>query len=1812
MDHSVSEFRAPREGRGTLDVLVGELERLFTLEELISLAERFLSLSPAVVGGASARGSFARALVERCYADERLDALADVVRFERRDVDSRVVSPSALVRAREAWTLGTSFERFVIEGTVGESERATVYRARRDEKRYALKVLHPEMARDRRASRRFVTATRLLGTVSHPGLSRGLEAGELPEGTTWSAREWVEGETLATRLATSGPFAFADAKPILRALLEALAALHKQHLAHGDLKLENVITTSAAPDRAGAVVLVDAGMDRLWGPRGGPGSVLGRCASLKGIAPEVARGEAADASADVYAFGALAYELLTGRSPFAIETQADAVAAHLRDEPEAPSARAPRGWVARDVDDFVLSLLRKDAATRPSDAAALLVLLETLGRASATTSSQIPSAADVTALVDALVQHPDDVEAAFALEAAIDHGGDPLIAAEAFELAAEEASSGPAGDRALETAKALLSRAARLFDTRLKNAERAEKIYAKLVALDPKDEKVWALLKAVRRRLGKHDAIVEMLLERSEAASSERDRARALAEIGEIYAVELNDPDQALVAYTRALCETPVDADLAREIERLAGSNAERWTEIVAGVTEGARSGSLAVTERNALLVWAGRWYEQKLGDAERALHAYRSVAASDPENDAAADGIIAIYRRMQAWPELAAFLVVPRGAATLPSKTRDRLAEAAEIFETRLGDMGRARELYAAVIREDPAHHRAADALARIAEKTGDPDLLISILDRRAEARAGLERAAVLARLGEVYEDQKNDLVEARRRFEVALALDPNNLEALKGLDRVFNRTGRYKELLANLERQVALATTPRQKIQLWQRIASINDEEFIDHAGAAAALEKILGLDAANEAALTSIVRQYRALKRWENVAQVLADHAQAVGSGPRKIELLEERARVLADEIGAPERAVKAYEQLSELAPDRPGALEALARLRELAGDARAALGTIDALAAKATTGTAKAELLLRAARLLEARGDKDGAIARYQAAFEANPRDAVAAAALRQAWKERGDAVKVISLIESELVHADGNLAKATLYGELARVYHDDLKDDLRADMAAKRAVDLDPGNPAALLVLGDVAFAHERFLEAARTYDSLVARASAFTPRDAARMLANFMEAFGRSGGAMKSQPSLPDVSSVDRLSVAPVAATPPRLAAALEALERFAPDELGALLRALTVVFEHGDSRTTIAVARRLLEKGKNDLTAFDRASALYRLGESARRMGDLNTALGALEEAGDLDPSSPLAPNSLALVYEARGEWESAVRTKMKRLELAAGEERVDLLVEIGDLLLSKVGDRPRASKMYLAALEDRPDDRKLLTKLMQVYSEEKEWARLIGVVVRLAEFVEDPKQRAKYIHTAAIVSHRQLGDAEQALTFYERAIAFDPSFSKGIDEAIEIARAKGDSARLEKLLMARLRCAKNEGDAAAALRAIDILGALYEGPLGAPEKAIEVYEVGRSLEPENDARLERLAELYAGDVSQHLAKAAAVHAAMLRKDPYRKESYQRLRRLYTEARLADASWCLCQALTVMKMAEPDEERFYLRHRAQGAAHAKAVLGEAEWADALAHPNLDPIVTAIFALIEPTILRLYTKPLAALGYDPSRAIDTTRDPSPLAQMLNYAHGVLGLPKPLVFRNEKESKLLGYLDAQTPAVTLGRAALGPESTPQVLACVVGRHMTSFRPGYYIRHLVPTGAGLKAWLLAAIRTCVPPFPVTPDLDVAVKQAMTAIAADLDRVGRDKLALQVNKLVQAGKALDLKNWIGAVDLTADRAGLLLSHDLASTTEVIRALENESSVPARERMKEIVLFSVSDPYFSLRDKLGIRIDS
>jgi hypothetical protein len=118
--------------------------------------------------------------------------------------------------------------------------------------------------------------------------------------------------------------------------------------------------------------------------------------------------------------------------------------------------------------------------------------------------------------------------------------------------------------------------------------------------------------------------------------------------------------------------------------------------------------------------------------------------------------------------------------------------------------------------------------------------------------------------------------------------------------------------------------------------------------------------------------------------------------------------------------------------------------------------------------------------------------------------------------------------------------------------------------------------------------------------------------------------------------------------------------------------------------------------------------------------------------------------------------------------------------------------------------------------------------------------------------------------------------------------------------------------------------------------------------------------------------------------------------------------------------------------------------------------------------------------------------------------------------------------------------------------------------------------------------------------------------VPQFPIAAELEGPVNDAYAALDRSLHGQSRDQLARIVSKLLQSGAALDLKRWVGGVDLTADRAGFLCAHDLETAVEIIKASdETSSAIPPQERLKELVLFSVGGQYLRLRKLLQISVD-
>jgi serine/threonine protein kinase len=292
--------------------------------------------------------------------------------------------------------LGSAYR---IERELGQGGMSTVFLAEdlKHGRSVAVKVLRPELAAALGADR-FTREIRIAARLQHPHILPLLDSGQ-SEGFLWYAMPYVDGQSLRDRLARQGELPVNEAVRLLIEITDALAFAHAQGVVHRDIKPDNVLLSgrhALVMDFGVAKAVSEAGTREAGGARESlttAGIALGTPAYM---APEQATADPAlDHRVDIYAVGVMAYELLTGRTPFHGLTPQQMLAAHVTEEPALMTRYRPS--LAPALQAVVMRCLAKHPADRPQTAQELLALLEPLATPSGgTTPAQTQPVAAVT------------------------------------------------------------------------------------------------------------------------------------------------------------------------------------------------------------------------------------------------------------------------------------------------------------------------------------------------------------------------------------------------------------------------------------------------------------------------------------------------------------------------------------------------------------------------------------------------------------------------------------------------------------------------------------------------------------------------------------------------------------------------------------------------------------------------------------------------------------------------------------------------------------------------------------------------------------------------------------------------------------------------------------------------------------------------------------------------------------------------------------------------------------------------------------------------------------------------------------------------------------------------------------------------------------------------------------------------------------------------------------------------------------------------------------------------------------------------
>jgi len=265
-------------------------------------------------------------------------------------------------------------QQYRVERELGVGGMATVYLAHdlKHDRPVAIKVLSRTVAHSL-GPERFLREIRIVARLQHPHILGLIDSGEA-HGILFYVMPYVAGESLRTRLAREGELPIAEAVWILREIADALVHAHGQRVIHRDIKPENVMFA------ARHALVADFGIARAVseaaaaGPITGTGIIVGSPAYM---APEQASGDPSlDHRADIYAFGVLAYEVLTGVPPFTAPGPVQLVAAHMTRLPEPLTRHRPA--IPERLEEMVLRCLAKRPSDRLQRAEDIVALLDEL------------------------------------------------------------------------------------------------------------------------------------------------------------------------------------------------------------------------------------------------------------------------------------------------------------------------------------------------------------------------------------------------------------------------------------------------------------------------------------------------------------------------------------------------------------------------------------------------------------------------------------------------------------------------------------------------------------------------------------------------------------------------------------------------------------------------------------------------------------------------------------------------------------------------------------------------------------------------------------------------------------------------------------------------------------------------------------------------------------------------------------------------------------------------------------------------------------------------------------------------------------------------------------------------------------------------------------------------------------------------------------------------------------------------------------------------------------------------------------------
>jgi tetratricopeptide (TPR) repeat protein len=1360
-----------------------------------------------------------------------------------------------------------------------------------------------------------------------------------------------------------------------------------------------------------------------------------------------------------------------------------------------------------------------------------------------------------------------------------------------------------------------LLQAASTWEEKVEDLTRAAAVYERVRASDPTNTVASDRLDAIYTQQYKWTELVEVLLERSEIVPDVEQQISILNRVARIYESEIGDQESAFYVLQAAFKRDYAHDETARELERLATAT-NRWQELLDEYTN--RVNELEREDRGSaadLWVKIGRWYAEHLSHLEYAIHSVQQALRIDPSHTGALGGMAELQRKRGSWSELIETLQRHAAVEPAPEKKTELYIQLAELLERQMQDLGGAIHAYQQALNYDRSSRPALIALDRLYRRTEQWEPLIDVLTRRAELEADEQNIVKFrTEIGQLWDLRLYDAGRAISAYQQVLDVDPSNLVALQALEGLYEKTNQSEKYLEVLEAQLDVSPSEGEKISLYERMAAAWEERFGKLDRAAEALEKIVAIDNRNFAAYRELARLYQQAAKWEALVETYRNHIMATADTQTRVDLYVSMGVVYEQNLGDIDRSVEAYTDVLQLDPDEQRALEALGRMYEKIGEWDRAIDVMAHLTQLTDDTRKQVDLFSRMGRIQYGQlGDAESSEANLLRALAIDPSHVPAMEALTRQYSDRGDWLKAAQMMVRAESYTPVAVDKVRLLYEAARIYDERLRQRDQAKALYASVISLDPEHVDAGRPLAELYFEAKQWTELSPVIEMLCRKVGQLhaDPRELNELYyraARTADELGDYQRALHYYKAAYDIDST----------------------------YLPTLIGRADLMFKMADYENAGKIYQTILVQHRDGQEEADVVRIYNRLGMVRQALGERKKALNMFEKALEIDPTHRETLQAVIDLQQQQGDWEAVVHAKRGLIVTSQAKEKTQLLDEIAGIYHDKLQNPQKATAAYLEALEVAPGDHQLLQKLLDIYTETKQWKKAVETIERFIALESDPVRRGAYYHAAATVCRDELKSLDDAVDYYNKALdnffanperlpeAMIPRALKSFEAIDKVLTTKRDWKGQERAYRDMIRRMPKQGTPTfhkIQVGLFDGLGEIYRSRLKHYQSASQAYEIAQQLDPKNELRAdgtdraEILAELYLVSGPEYTDKAVEQHMRMLRNEPFKYDSYKALRRIYMDAHQYDKTWCVCNTLAFLKKADADELQFYEQYKPRGLVKAKNVMSAETWGK-LIHPDENRYISSIFGASWQGVAAMKSFPHKDFGIKRKDKRVLPGDPLMFSKLFYYVAQVLNVPIPEVFLVEDNKaadiQLANAMEKGElcPSFVVRPHLLQGKSEREI-AFLSARRLTFMRPEYYLKMLLPTNTELKVVVLSALVMVQPRFPVPPDMVQLVQQYLPEMQKRMPPQVLEQLGAVVSRFIQASPEINLAKWGHAVDATSHRAGFVVCGDLEVAARMVSAEPVTVGGPqVKDKIKELVLYSISEEFFTVRAQMGLTI--